>query len=158
MNSILFVCTANRYRSPIAAACFKAELIKREQDRNWNVLSAGTWAMDGYPPMPAAILEGRQLGLNIQEHQSRGITADMLQESDLVVVMEQGHKEALQVEFRAYREKVVLLSEVAEGSSYDIADPVTDQRSVDVGSQICRLIQAGFEKICTRAIENSKQK
>lgn len=158
MNTILFVCTANRYRSPIAAACFKAELIKREQDKNWNVQSAGTWAMDGYPPMPAAILEARQLGLDIQEHQSRGITADMLQESALVVVMEQGHKEALQVEFRAYREKVVLLSEVAEGSSYDIADPVTDPSSVDVGSQICRLIQAGFEKICARAIENSKQK
>jgi hypothetical protein len=62
------------------------------------------------------------------------------------------------VEFRAHREKVVLLSEVAEGNSYDIADPVTDPSSVDVGPQICRLIQAGFEKICARAIENSKQK
>ena len=150
MNSILFVCTANRYRSPIAAACFKAELIKRGEDKNWNVSSAGTWAIDGYPPMPAAVLEARQLGLNIQDHQSRGITADLLQESDLVVVMEQGHKEALQMEFRAFREKVVLLSEVTEGSFYDIADPVTDPRGVDVASQICRLIQAGFEKICTR--------
>lgn len=158
MNSILFVCTANRYRSPIAAACFKAELIKRGQDQNWNVRSAGTWAMDGYPAMPAAILEAEQLGLNIREHQSRMISEDMLQESDLVVVMEQGHKEALQVEFKAYREKVVLLSEVAEGSSYDIADPVTDPRSAEVGPQICRLIQVGFERICARAMEISKRK
>lgn len=158
MISILFVCTANRYRSPIATACFKAELVKREQEKNWKVLSAGTWAMDGYAPMPAAILEAQQLGLSIQEHHSRGITDDMLQGSDLVVVMERGHKEALQVEFKAYRQKVVLLSEVAEGSAYDIADPVTDPRSVDVGSQICRLIQAGFENICAQAIENSKRK
>jgi protein-tyrosine-phosphatase len=157
MNSILFVCTANRYRSPLAAACFKAELVKRGQEKNWNVLSAGTWAMDGYPPMPAAILEAKQLGLNIHEHQSRGITADMLQESNLVVVMEQGQKEALQVEFKAYRQKVVLLSEVAEGSSYDIADPVTDPETVEVGPQICRLVQMGFETICARAIENSQQ-
>ena len=157
MNSVLFVCTANRYRSPLAAACFKAELIKRGQDKSWTVSSAGTWAMDGYPAMPAAILEARQLGLNIQEHQSRGITADMLQQSDLVVVMEQGHKEALQVEFKAHRQKVVLLSEMAEGGSYDIPDPVTDPRSTEVGSQICQLIQTGFEKICTRAIENSEQ-
>ena len=158
MISILFVCTANRYRSPIAAACFKTELMKRGEDKHWIVSSAGTWAMDGYPPMPAAILEARQLGLDIQEHRSRGITADMLQESDLVVVMEQGHKESLQVEFRAYREKVVLLSEIAEGSSYDIADPVTDPETLEVGPQICRLVEAGFEKICAQAIENSKHK
>ena len=157
MNSILFVCTANRYRSPLAAACFKAELMKRGQEKNWNVLSAGTWAMDGYRPMPVAILEAKQLGLNIYEHQSRGITADLLQESDLVVVMEQGQKEALQAEFKAHRQKVVLLSEVAEGSSYDIADPVTDPETVEVGPQICRLIQTGFETICARAIENSQQ-
>jgi protein-tyrosine-phosphatase len=157
MNSVIFVCTANRYRSPIAAACFRAELLRRGQDKNWMVSSAGTWAMDGYPPMPAAILEARRLGLDIQEHQSRGITADMLQESDLVVVMERGHKEALQVEFTAHRHKVVLLSEVTEGSSYDISDPVTDPRSVDVGPQICRLIQIGFDTICAQAIENSQQ-
>jgi protein-tyrosine-phosphatase len=158
MNSILFVCTANRYRSPLAVACFEAELIRRGQHQSWIVSSAGTWATDGYPPMPAAILEAKQLGLNIHQHQSRGITEDMLQESDLVVVMERGHKEALQVEFKAYRQKVVLLSEVAEGSSYDIPDPVTDPRNTEVGSQICQLIQMGFEKICARAIENSQQR
>lgn len=158
MASVLFVCTANRYRSPIAAACFKAELMKRGQEKDWNVHSAGTWAMDGYPPMPAAILEARELGLDIQDHQSRVITADMLQEGDLIVVMERGHKEALQVEFKTYRHKVVLLSEVVEGSSYDIGDPVIDPRNTNTGPQICRLIQAGFEKICARAIENSKQK
>lgn len=158
MNSILFVCTANRYRSPIAAACFKAELIKREQEKNWNVRSAGMWAMNGYPPMPTAILEAKQLGFDIQDHRSRVITHDMVQEADLVVVMDRGHKEALQVEFKMYRQKVVLLSEVAEGSSYEIADPVADPRSADIVSQICHLVQAGFENICTQAVEISQQK
>lgn len=158
MISILFVCTANRYRSPIAAACFQAELIKREQEKNWSVLSAGTWAMNGYPPMPAAILEASQLGLDIREHQSREITADMIKESDLVVVMEQGQKESLQVEFKADRQKIALLTEIVEGSSYDIADPVTDPRDTPVGPQLCQLIQAGFEKLCERALENSRQR
>lgn len=108
--------------------------------------------------MPAANLEARQLGLNIQDHQSRVITGDMLQESDLVVVMERGHKEALQVEFKAHRHKVVLLSEVAEGSAYDIGDPVIDPSNTNTGPQICGLIQAGFEKICAQAIENSRQR
>lgn len=132
--------------------------MKRGQEKDWKVHSAGTWALDGYPPMPAANLEARQLGLNIQDHQSRVITGDMLQESDLVVVMERGHKEALQVEFKAHRHKVVLLSEVAEGSAYDIGDPVIDPSNTNTGPQICRLIQAGFEKICAQAIENSRQR
>jgi protein-tyrosine phosphatase len=156
MITILFVCTANRYRSPIAAACFKNELIKRNQEKDWDVSSAGTWTMDGLPPVPDAILVARQLGLDIQEHRSRAVTSDMLQQVDLVLVMERGQKEALQIEFQAYRQKIALLTEVAEGTLYDIADPMTDPRNVNAGSEIYRLIHAGFEKICAQAIENSK--
>ena len=158
MTSILFVCTANRYRSPIAEACFKDELIKRGQEQGWDVLSAGTWTMDGLPAMPDAILEAREFGLDIQGHRSQAVTADMLQRADLILVMERGQKEALQIEFQAHRQKVALLTEVAEGNSYDIADPVKDPLSVNAGSEICRLIQAGFEKICAQAIENSKRR
>jgi len=158
MISILFVCRANRYRSPIAAACFKDELIKRQQEQGWDVLSAGTWTMDGLPPVPEAILEARQLGLDIREYQSRVVTADMLQKADLILVMERGQKEALQIEFPAYRQKVALLTEVAEGIPYEVADPMKDPRNVNAGSEVCRLIQTGFEKICAQAIENSKRR
>ena len=158
MTSILFVCTANRYRSPIAAACFKDELIKRELEKGWDILSAGTWTLDGLPPMSDAIHKAKQLGLDIQEHRSRAVTADMLQQADLVLVMERGQKEALQIEFQAYRQKVVLLTEVAEGNPFDIVDPVKDPSNADVAAEICGLIQAGFEKICAQAIENSKRR
>jgi len=158
MTSILFVCRANRYRSPIAAACFKEELIKRQQDLDLDISSAGTWTMDGLPPVSDAIREANQLGLDIRGHQSRIVTADMLQAADLILAMERGQKEALQIEFPVYRQKIALLTEVAGENSHDIADPMSDPQNVGVGSEICRLIQAGFETICAQAIENSERR
>jgi len=114
--------------------------------------------MDGVPPVPDAILEAKQLGLDIRGHQSRVVTADMLREADLILVMERGQKEALQIEFPAYRQKVALLTEVAEENPHDIADPMENPQNAEVGSEICSLIQAGFEKICARAIGNSEQR
>lgn len=157
MTSILFVCTANRYRSPIAAACFKDELGKRERERDWQILSAGTWTTNGLPAMPEAILEARLLGLDIRAHRSQVVTQDLVQKADLILVMERGQKEALQVEFPAHRHKVALLTEVADGSVQDISDPVMNPSEVGVVSQIQELIQTGFENICELAAKNATQ-
>jgi protein-tyrosine phosphatase len=151
MTQILFVCTANRYRSVIAAACFSDELIKRNQENNWNILSAGTWATDGMPPMKDAIRKAKKIGLDIREHRSRAITWDMLHDADLVIVMESGQKEALQIEFPTQRKKILLLSEATKGIIYDIPDPVANSSNVNVVSEICELIRNDFDKICTLA-------
>lgn len=151
MSSILFICTANRYRSPIAAACFKSELSKRDQDKAWDVQSAGTWTQNGLAALPDAVLAARQFGLDIREHRSREVTAEMMAAADLILVMERDQKEALQIEFRSSRHKVALLTEVTEGVSTDIADPVRFPQNQQAASEICRLIGAGFDKICAAA-------
>lgn len=147
MSKILFVCTANRYRSPIAEACFKAELIKREQAQNWDVSSAGTWTQDGQPAMSDAVRKAELLGLDIQAHLSRAITEDLIKETDLILVMEQGQKEALQSEFAQQREKIFLLSEVTSGLAYSIPDPVIEKDVGDVPKEICDLIQKNYKKM-----------
>jgi len=151
MTQILFVCTANRYRSVIAAACFLDELIKRKQENNWSVLSAGTWSTDGLQALPEAIQRAKQLGLDLQGHHSRVITGEMLEEADLVLVMEGGQKEALQVEFPFCRNKILMLSEAVEGISYNIPDPIENPLNVDPASEICRLVRIGFNQICALA-------
>jgi protein-tyrosine-phosphatase len=46
--SVLFVCTANMIRSPIAAALFRSRLANKRPDwQEWRIDSAGTWALDG---------------------------------------------------------------------------------------------------------------
>lgn len=147
----MFVCTANRYRSVIAAECFRNELVKHKQENAWIVLSAGTWAMDGMPAMPEAIEKARQMGLDIHAHRSRAITENMIREADLVLVMEGGQKEALQIEFPSLRHKVLLLTEAAKGGADDIPDPAAGFVDGDIASEICKLIHTGFDKICTLA-------
>lgn len=147
MPTLLFVCTANRYRSPIAEACFINELTKSKPRQTWNVYSAGTWTQDGLSAMPEAIRISRQLGLNIQAHRSRVITVEMLHGIDLILVMERGQKEALQNEFPEKKEKIFLLSEATENISYDFPDPVMDPTAGNVAAEICDSIRKHFKQI-----------
>ena len=152
MASVIFVCTANRYRSPIAAACFNDELRKRHPGENWIVLSAGTWTVDDLAPMPEAIQTAKNIGIDIREHRSRAITPELLEGADLILTMEQGQKEALQNEFRSASRKIFLFTEVAGEKPYDIPDPMKDPTHTDVAALICDLIRTGFDKICAAAL------
>ena len=114
MPVVLFICTANRFRSPIAEACFRQELVTRQLDAGCQVSSAGTWTTDGMPATQSAISGARYLGLNIAGHRSRIVNAELMGEADLIIVMEQGQKEALQAEFPRNAHKVHLLSEVCD--------------------------------------------
>jgi protein-tyrosine-phosphatase len=147
MPTILFVCTANRYRSPIAAACFRRELELHEGCTGWRVVSAGTWAVDGMPAVADAVRQARGMGLDIASHVSRVITPDLMTMADLVIVMERGQKEALQVEFPGESHKVHLLSE-ADGQVYDIPDPIGLPGGGVVPQDIGRIIHGGFDRIC----------
>ena len=147
MPTILFVCTANRYRSPIAEACFNWQLEKHSNHGEWDVLSAGTWTTDGLPPMPEAIEAAKRSALDIRAHRSREVSKALIHQSDLTLVMEHSQKEALQQEFPRHREKIFLLSEVARGIPYDIPDPIANPSVGDVAGEICKLIEEGFEKI-----------
>jgi protein-tyrosine phosphatase len=124
MYSVLFVCTGNQYRSPIAAEAFRGQLIRDGRIAQWQVNSAGTWTSTGLHAPPEAVELARSFGININGHITRMLDAKMLAGADFVFVMEQGHKESIQVEFPFTRKKVHLLSEVLEGLIYDIPDPV----------------------------------
>jgi len=153
MPKVLFVCTANRYRSPIAAACFGKELAIRKPEGDWDVSSAGTWAEEGMPAAGGAILFAQGLGMNIMGHRSSMIDARLAGEANVIIVMEQGHKEALRSEFPSEAGKVYLLSEVATGASFDVPDPVGPEGGEGVENEIEGMIHAGFERICELAGE-----
>jgi protein-tyrosine phosphatase len=157
MPSILFVCTANRFRSPLAEAIFQAELTKRGLQTDWQVGSAGTWTKDGLPAMPEAISAARELGLDLTFHRSRPVSAELLRQCDLVFVMESGQKEALIIEFSAIIENVFLLTEGVGGVAYDIPDPFfTDESPVSIAKELIGLFHNGFEKIVQLAERCSK--
>lgn len=151
MPKIIFVCTANRYRSPIAQACFRRELSLHNRADQWQVLSAGTWAVDGMPAASEAIHQASRLGLDISGHRSQIITPELVRTADLIIVMERGHQEALQIEFPDSAYKVRLLSEAATGNSYNVPDPAVSGSDDGVPEEISGLIHNGFDRICILA-------
>ena len=150
MPSILFVCTANRIRSVYSEYLFRRYLTEYGQDlSHWHVTSAGTWTSDGLPAMPKAIDAGAELGLDLTAHRSTRIEDVDLSTYDLVVLMEQGQKEALLFEEPTLGGRARLLSEMASGIAYDVGDPVGGPRSsyVSTANEIDRLISAATPRI-----------
>ena len=96
MPSVLFVCTANRIRSPLAEQLFRRQLEAGVQDSAaWRVASAGTWTKPGLPAMPLAQQAAAELGLDLSTHRSQPIDDIALEDYGLIITMEQGQQEAI---------------------------------------------------------------
>lgn len=123
MTSILFVCTGNLCRSPMAMALLRRRLSGSPEFWEWRIESAGTWANEGdrVPSKVQAVMQERRADLS--EHRARRVTAQLLHQFTLILVMSRGQREALRVEFPEIAGRIFLLSELA-GEDYDIADPI----------------------------------
>lgn len=85
---ITFVCDANQARSPAAAALFRAELARhRPGGGTWTATSAGVFATEGVPALPAMQDLAASRGLDLSEHRSRGLDDHTTAISDLLLTM-----------------------------------------------------------------------
>ena len=153
MPKIVFVCTKNRFRSPLAAAILQRELAVRELPGEWTVESAGSWVHDLIPPTTEAFIEAEKRGLDISSHITQGIEALDLDSIDLLLVMEQGQKESILLDFPKLHDRIFLLSELS-GPAFSIPDPYVTKEPADVIAQeIETLIKDNFEEIISLAEE-----
>ncbi len=153
MVNILFVCSANRFRSVIAAVHLRSLLITDPATAEWQVSSAGTWAKNGLPPIPEALRFAASREMDIEGVRSRDVNRGILNTATLVIVMTESQREALSIEFPDAGEKVFLLSEVCEDQLFDIPDPFEkDDKTGDaIGDEIMGMISEGFPRICAKA-------
>jgi protein-tyrosine-phosphatase len=148
MPSILFVCSANQCRSPMAEALFISILEEAGVRSDWRVESAGVWAYPNIPATDLACQAMRERGLDIEDHRAQAVTEDLIDQFDLVLVMEDRHRKSLQDQFPAYSDRVRLLSEVG-GGECDIVDPVTGtldtyRATVD---ELIELFRRGYNRL-----------
>ena len=117
IRHILVVCVGNICRSPMAEALLRREL--RGQDE-FTVESAGLGALVGHPASEYSVELMDEMGIDIKDHRARQIHPDMVREADLVLVMEAGHKRAIDDADATARGKVYRL---CEWQDRDIDDP-----------------------------------
>ncbi len=117
IRHILVVCVGNICRSPMAEALLRNGLRGQEE---MTVESAGLGALVGHPADDFAVELMRERGVDITSHRARQLHPDMVNEADLILVMESGHKKAIDELDQAARGKVHRLGEWRDR---DIGDP-----------------------------------
>ena len=115
--NVLFVCTGNTCRSPMAAALFNKIAIERGLDVR--IESAGLFASDGEPASNEAIIVMQKYDIDLLGHHAQSINSELLEKSDLVLTMTAAHKMVLE---QSVPDKVYTLCEYA-GADFDIDDP-----------------------------------
>jgi protein-tyrosine-phosphatase len=128
MKRLIFVCTGNTCRSPMAEGLMKHLL---GPDCGWEISSAGVCAANGYPASPNAVAAMREKGVNISAHRSTHLSPELIEEADLLVTMTRGHRDAILAIAPESAGKVFLLKSfgIAQCAA-DIYDPVGEALEV----------------------------
>jgi len=148
MKTIVFVCTANICRSPMAAALMRRRLTALGLSDEIEVKSAGVWAREGLGASDGSVTVLARQGISLIDHRSQPMTAQLLKQADIVLVMEEGHRRSLFYLEPKHLRKVFLLSELVRRSE-DIADPYGGpiEDYVKTAAQLDDLIGEGLPTI-----------
>lgn len=115
--NILFVCTGNTCRSPMAAGLMNKIAI--EEDLDVRIESAGLFAAEGSPASDEAIEAMKKYDVDLSDHRAKQITPELIEKSDVILTMTTAQKMLLS---EVAGDKTYTLCEYA-GTEGDIADP-----------------------------------
>ena len=118
---VLFVCTGNTCRSPMAEGYFKY-LLEKEGVENITASSAGTFAAEGVAPSRNAVMILEKFGIDISDSRSTPVTASVLGQADLIITMTGSHQDYIGRIDSSALKRTKRLGEYSEAGN-DIPDP-----------------------------------
>ena len=125
MKNVLFICTGNICRSPMAEG-----LLRQMSGGRVEVVSAGLGAGRGQQPSAHAIRVLKEEGIDISEIRSQPVSAHLLEKADHIFTMTRDHLDMLLLLFPEMAAKARLLhfDEAAKGGRADVTDPIGGTR------------------------------
>jgi protein-tyrosine-phosphatase len=121
-KQLLFVCTGNTCRSPMAEILLRAAL---PVDAGWTVASAGVSATPGSRASEYACAAVAELGLSLEKHRSQLVTPELVDQVTVVVAMTQRHVEKILQRVPDVRDRLYLMSffDPKSPKGADVQDP-----------------------------------
>lgn len=147
MFEIMFVCTGNTCRSPMAEGGLK-KLLENGNIVDIIVYSSGTAAASGFPATAYAIEAVRIWDAEISQHQSHPLTPELIRKSDLIICMSSSHcQEVIRIVPEA-RDKTFLLKSYPESgcNGEGVDDPIGgsldmyNQTFLEIGEELGRIL------------------
>lgn len=150
-TTLLFICSGNTCRSPMASAIARRQLAERLgvpedrlEEKGYQVLSAGSFAMPGARAAQQAIEVIHELGSDLSSHRSRPLTVELIHQADFIFAMSRSHRAAVISLVPSAAEKTHML----DPSGADIEDPIGSDVSVyrTLATEMQKLIRSRLDQ------------
>ena len=155
--NILFVCSGNVCRSPMAEGILKNKIPNIIKNKI-KVFSAGTNTVIGMRVSAFAEEVAKKYNVNISSHKSKQLNEEMITKSDFIFIMSQDHIDFFRKRFLKYMDKVYPLKKFEnaepQNANSDIIDPVGG--NIDSYEKIFLEINGEIERILPKLIEIAK--
>ena len=140
MDKIVFICTGNTCRSPMAEGLFKS--LNGEQKTGLEAISAGIFTNNGMPASENAVIVAKELGADISNHKSQMLNGDIVNDAKYLVCMTGAHYDQILLKFPNVSDKLFTLLPT------DIDDPFGG--NIDEYRSCATQIKSAVESIIER--------
>jgi protein-tyrosine-phosphatase len=123
LKRLLFVCSGNTCRSPLAVGIAK-KLFPQDLQQDISIASAGCSAVEGLPASSQAIEVAEKNGIDLSGHEARLLSRSLVREADLIIIMSEKHKETIGVLEPSALSYTYLLTDFCNDEEGDIPDPI----------------------------------